>query len=193
MMLHDASWYIMMDHDASWWIMMHHDASWCIMMDHDGSWCIMMDHDASWWIMMHHDESWWIVMHHDGSWCIMMHHGASWCIMIQICIIIPSSFCSPNRSRTEISYWKFDRPTRNRVARLFVTPKIIKNIKILGLGLLELLPDIRDMQSGAKCRSESNSGIHFAPKCVKKAPGPGMEFLARSKAQQRAIWLYIDI
>ena len=136
---------------------MYHDGSWCFMMYHDGSWCIMMHHNASWWIMMH-------------------HHG-SWCIMIQICLIIPSSFCLPNRSRTEMSYWNLDRPTPNRVARLFRTPDITKIIKMLGFGLSELLPDIRDMQSGAKCPSESNSGIHFAPKCIKKAPGTGTEIL----------------
>ena len=38
---------------------------------------------------------------------------------------------------------------------------------MLGSVLSELLPDIRDMQSGAKLSSESISDIHFDPRWVK--------------------------
>ena len=41
-------------------------------------------------------------------------------------------------------------------------------MKMLRFRVSELLPDIRDMQSGAKCRSESISDIHFGADCVKE-------------------------
>ena len=119
--------------------------------------------------------------------------------MIQICIILASSFVDQTGPEQRSHIENLTGQLVIALCVFFVRPNSLKFIKMLGFGLLELLPDIPDMQSGAKCHSESISGIHFASKCVRKAPGTGTGILndvtsapgSRTRFIKGYIYIYI--